>query len=158
MTDLPSPARVRLVTDPREEDELMAICRRLHAENGLFTMCEDKVRAKLRTAFDRTGGLIGVIGAPGSIEAMLCMEIGQLWYSNDYFLNELWNYVLPEYRRSSNAKDLVAFGKDCGARMGLTFMIGILSNIRTEAKVRFYERSLGAPSGAFWVYGAHGNA
>ena len=33
-------------------------------------------------------------------------------------------------------------------------MIGVLSNHRTEAKVRLYERQFGKPSGAFFLYNA----
>ena len=36
----------------------------------------------------------------------------------------------------------------------IPLLIGVLSNKRTEGKIRLYERQLGKPSGAFFLYGA----
>lgn len=144
--------RVRLATHD-DEDELVAQCRRLHEENGLMEMSERKVRDMLRRSFDRMGGIIGVIGKPGEIEASIALSIGQIWYSDEWFLEELFNHVLPEYRRSTNARDLIVFAKNCADEIGLPLLIGVLSNDRTAAKVRLYERQLGTPSGAFFLCG-----
>jgi GNAT superfamily N-acetyltransferase len=144
--------RVRLATW-EDEHELLALCQRLHDENGLYEMSPEKVRNMLYRAFNRQGGIIGVIGAPGHIEGAVCLMIGQTWYSDEWFLDELFNYVLPEHRRSNNAKDLINFAQWCADDCGLRLLIGVLSNTRTEAKVRLYERQLGKAAGAFFVYG-----
>ena len=145
------PERVR-IADKSDEEELMAICRELHQENGLFAMNEDKVRDMLYRSFDRQGGIVGVIGAPGGIEGLICMIMSTFWYSNDPHWEELFSFVLPQYRRSTNAKDLIEFAKWCADGTGFPLVIGILSNERTESKVRLYQRQLDKPIGAFFKY------
>lgn len=152
-----NPDNVR-IADADDEDELMQICRFLAGENGLFPLSEDKVRNALKSALigpvESRKGIVGVVGKSGSIEGCIYLELGQLWYSDDYTLSELWNYVLPQYRSSSNSVDLIAFAKHFADRVGVPLLIGVLSNQRTQAKVRLYRRALGEPSGAFFTYRA----
>lgn len=143
-------SRIRFA-DQGDEDEIMSMCLRLHDENGLFPMSKDRVRAMLRRYYEKSGGILAVIGETGSIEASLCLTVDQFWYSDAWFLSERWNYVLPEYRKSTNAKDLIRFAESKSAESGLPLVIGVLSNERTEAKVELYKRSLGKPAGAYWV-------
>ena len=56
MTVHVSPVR-RATAD--DADELMEICRALHAENGLFAMNEQKVRDMLNRAFTNQGAIVG---------------------------------------------------------------------------------------------------
>jgi hypothetical protein len=145
--------RVRLAK-PQDEDEIFAICKLLHSENGLFPMSEEAVRGRIRECTEQRGGIIGVIGVPGQIEAIICLILNKFWYTDAWSLDEQFAYVLPNHRRSSNAKELIVFGKACAEQIGLPLVIGVLSNERTEAKVRLYERQLGAPAGAFFLVGA----
>lgn len=145
--------RVRFA-EPCDFDDLMALCCALHEENGLFEMSRDRVREMLMKHFDMTGGMIGVIGPPGAIEGAIVMHMSQMWYSDDWLLEELFSYVRPEFRRSSNATDLIEFAKGCAERIGVPLLIGIISNTRTEAKVGLYRRRLGSPAGAFFVANA----
>jgi hypothetical protein len=80
------------------------------------------------------------------------MLISSFWYSDEYCLEELFSYVRPEFRRSSNAKDLVEFGKRCSKEIGIPLVIGVVSNIRTQAKVSLYKRQLSDPVGAYFAY------
>lgn len=144
-------ARVRLAT-PQDEEEILGICHRLHAENGLMPLCDRKMREVLNEAFEAKGGIIGVIGAPGKIEGCILLRIGQMWYSDEWCLDELFNFVLPEYRRSRNALELVEFAKTCAERLHIPLFIGIISNERTASKVKLYERRLKKPAGAFFIY------
>ncbi len=130
----------------------MEMCRLLHEENGLFRMNEDRVRERLRLAFQRKGGILGVIGDPGSIEAMIYMLLCQPWYNDEWHLEELFSYCRPEFRRSNNAKLLIAFAKRCALELNVELVIGIISNTRTEQKVRLYERQFQKPAGAFFVF------
>jgi hypothetical protein len=136
-----------------DEDEIMALCQELHSENGLFPMSEQRVREMLRRCWDRKGGLMGLIGAPGAIEAMMLLLISSYWYTDQWHLEELFSYVRPSARRSTHAKTLVAWAKRASDEIGIPLVIGILSNTRTEAKVRLYRRQLQDPAGAFFVYG-----
>lgn len=158
MTSTTASPRVRLA-EPRHIDAVMDLCRDLHAENGLFEMNEDRVRAMLRTYFDGTGGVIGVIdndGGGGVLEGAIVMRMSTMWYSDRTFLEELFSYVRPQFRRSQNAKDLIEFAKSCARSIGVPLLIGIISNHRTAAKVELYRRRLGAPVGALFV--AHPSA
>lgn len=149
------PSRVRLA-DARDEDELLDLCRSLHAENGMFPMSEPKVSQILRAALEGPiafrRGLIGVIGPRHGIEGAIFLEVGSNWYSTQLYLNEMFNYVLPQYRNSTNSADLIAFAKQMSDQFQVALLIGVLSTIRTEAKIRHYRRQLGEPIGAFFVH------
>jgi hypothetical protein len=147
MTDTP----IRLATGA-DEAELMTICRELHEENGLFEMVEDRVRAMLRKAFNKEGGLVGVIGPPGAVEALMFLLISNAWYSDRWHLEELFSYVRPAHRKTTHARRLVEWGKHMADEVHLPAIIGIISSKRTEAKVRLYQRFLGNPTGAFFLY------
>lgn len=144
-------SKVRVAT-PGDEEGLMALCRLLHAENGLFPMDEDLVREMLWRAFDRQGGTIGVIGPRDALQGMIAIMISRFWYSKQPYLEELFNFVHPEHRRSAHAKALIAFSRRCADEIGIPLLIGVVSNLRTEAKVKLYERQLGKPAGAFFLY------
>lgn len=146
------PNRVRQA-DVGDEEELIGLCRALHDENALFPMSERKVRDILRRAFDRNGGVIGVVGK-GRIEGAICLTLSTQWYADEWYIEELFNYVYPEFRRSSNARDLIAFAKMVSGELELPLLIGVLSNTRTAAKVRMYQHQLGKPAGAFFLHGA----
>lgn len=148
MTDTPS---VR-IADASDEEEIMGLCRLLHAENGLFDMQESKVRDVLRMAFAKKGGMCGVIGKPGAIEAVIYLLISQFWYSGDWHLEELFSFVHPDHRRSKNSDFLVEKAKEWSTTLNLPLVIGIVSNDRVLPKVRLYRKRLGNPSGAFFVY------
>lgn len=129
----------------------MEICRLLYSENAIFEIDDDKVRDFLRRGITNNGALIGVIGEPGHIEGAIYLFIGEFWYSHEKHLEEFFNYVRPEHRRSKHAQKLIEFAKNLSDAT-LPLVIGVLSNERTEAKVRLYERQLGKSCGAFFVF------
>jgi hypothetical protein len=144
---------VRLATK-QDEDQLMDLCRALHEDNGLFTFDADMVRGMLYRAFNREGGLIGVIDGDNEIAAGIFMLISNFWYSQDNHLEELFSFVRPTYRKSRNHFDeLSEFAERCSKQIGIPLIIGILTNKRMEAKVRLYRRKFGLPAGAFFVVG-----
>lgn len=145
------PGRVH-IGERKDEEELMALCRQLASENGMFAVNEDKVRAMLRKAFDRQGGILGVIGEPGKIEAMIYLHVISFWYSDKPVLEELFAYVGPKYRKSKNAVELMQFAKFCADDINLPLFIGVISNERTAGKVRLYQRQFATPVGNFFVY------
>ncbi len=149
------PTRVRLA-DANDENELMALTQLLHGEIGIFAFSEHKIRDLLRGALqgpvERRRGVIGVIGAPGHIEGAIYLELTSAYYSDEFCLQELFNYVLPPARKTSASRDLIAFAKSISDRFGLPLLIGVLTNERTEAKVRLYRKQLGEPVGAFFAH------
>lgn len=143
--------QVRIAT-PDDDDEIMDLCRALHAENGLFTLNENKIRGYFQQSHARKGAFVGVIGPKGKIEASTCLLITDSYYTDDWHLTELWCHVGEKYRNSRNAEALIEFGKSCSDRIGIPLVIGIISNDRVRQKVRLYRRMLGYPAGAFFVY------
>jgi hypothetical protein len=145
------PGRVR-IAEQKDEEELMTLCRNLSSENAMFEVNDDKVRAMLRKAFNREGGVLGAIGEPGKIEGMIYMLVSTFWYSDQPHLEELFAYVVPEYRKSKNAVELMKFAKWCSDQSGFPLVIGVISNERTEGKVRLYQRQFSKPIGNFFWY------
>lgn len=137
---------------PADAPELMEMCQALHAENAMFSMNEEKVTAMLEKAFNKQGAIIGALGPTGSIEGAIFMLISSFWYTSDFCLEELFSYVRPEFRRSTNAKELINFGKRCSEELGIPLVIGVVSNERTKAKVGLYQRQLSDPCGAYFLH------
>lgn len=152
-------ARVRLAVRG-DEEELLDMCRQMAEENAQLPMCERKVLAAIRDLFEAMetkniehgGGIIGVIGEPRKIEAMIFLDIGQIWYSDQWLLQESACYVLPQYRKSSNAKDLLEFAKNCSEHLGLALFSSMVSTDHTEEKIRLFERRLGKRVGAIFIH------
>lgn len=136
-----------------EENDLVDVCRELHTENGLFSFSEDKVREMLRRSFDQKLAMVGVIGPPGKIEACACLLITQFYYSEDWHIEELWNFVRAPYRRSEHARAMVEWAQEMADRLDIKLIMGVASNHRTAGKIRLYRRFFGEePQGAFFCY------
>jgi len=142
--------RVRIAA-PEDEADVHAFLKMMHEENGIFEWDDEKTREFIARATSRRYGVIGVIEGETGLEGMICLVPDQLWYSSDWFLNEVFNFVHPDFRRSTRAKGLIAFAKNISDEMGLPLILGVVSNYRTEAKVKLYERQF-PKAGAFFMY------
>jgi hypothetical protein len=143
---------------PQDEDALIEQCHLLHSENGLFKidsgLVRDLVHCSIHGSPSQTFphlAMIGVIGEPGQLQGSICLRIAQVYYSREFLLEELWNFVHPDFRKSNNARNLIRYAKQCADALPLPLFISIVSNTRTEAKVRLYEREL-KKMGAYFVY------
>jgi GNAT superfamily N-acetyltransferase len=153
---------VRLAT-PEDEDALLDLALRAWHENGVMDINEDKMRGMIRPALYLWQGLCGVIGEPGEkIEGAVLLRVSQMWYSDSWLLEEKAVFVDPDFRKVGggrsnqsvgHARRLVEFCKEAADKLGVPLLIGVLSNTRTKAKVRLYERQFGEPAGAFFLYG-----
>jgi hypothetical protein len=146
--------------DPSDEKALMAMCRRLHAENGLFSFSDRKVRTLIQQSFDMTAPyILGVIGPKnpkdGDLQASICCMITDFYYTDDIHLAELWNFVERPFRRSHNAKALIEYAKQIAKDQKLPFFTGIITNQQMAGKVRLYQQMLDNPVGAFFLWNAH---
>jgi hypothetical protein len=132
----------------------------MHAECGFRPLDIECARATFARAFDRKGGILAVIGAPGNIRAMLCLQITHAWYTKDNHIEELFCWVHPEHRHSDYGKLLGDYAKKCSdeisaaAGIKVPLVMGVLTNVRVAAKVRLYQRLFGRPAGATFVYNA----
>jgi GNAT superfamily N-acetyltransferase len=88
------------------------------------------------------------------------LRIGSMWYSDHEVLEEKAIFIHPDYRnaKGGRARRLCEFSKQVADALGVPLIIGVLSNHRTKAKVRLYERQFGEPSGAFFLYNARTGA
>lgn len=154
---------VRLAT-PDDEDDVICVARSVHEENAPkgvdgaeIDFDELAVREKVRRSFEpcsnRDGVWVGLIGERGYPEGAVLLEVCRFWYSRTgFFLSEHFIHVLPQYRRSNNAKALLEFSKRAAKSLSLPLYIGIMTDQRAAPKVRLYERALGKPYGAYFAY------
>lgn len=145
------PVRVAV---PSDEAAIMRLCRLLHAENGMFELDERRVRSVLHRAFNADRAIIGVIGEGDEMKGCVALYVGKAWYSGQDCLEELFNFVAPLYRREPCAISLIEFAKTVSDKLQIPLMIGVISNIRTAAKIRLYSRRL-KPAGAFFSHNEH---
>lgn len=143
---------VRFATQGDEEAVFKLLCI-AEEENALFPMSPHKVREFIKRATEKQGGIIGVIDGPNGIEASSGLVIEQAWYTDEWSIGERWNFVHPAHRQSTHVQKLILFTKWVTEQMNLTLDIGILSNKRTEAKIRLYKRHF-EYMGAFFTYKA----
>jgi GNAT superfamily N-acetyltransferase len=153
------PSEIR-VASPADKVEVWRLFLQAHKENGLFTLAPEKVGYYIdRALFPETihpmdtgpRGVIGVIGEVGTLEGLAYVSIGSLWYTHDRHVNDVLVYVDPECRRSNHAKALIEWLRVQADTTGLPLMAGVVSNVKTESKVRLYERML-PKVGSFFFY------
>lgn len=142
--------QVRLAV-PSDADDIMDLLALMHEENGLFEMDYDAVREMVLNVLSGKNGIIGVIDGEEGLEAAVCLVIDKLWYSKTWCLNDVFNFVAPKYRRSTRAKSLISFAKSYSDQVGIPLLMGIVSNVRTEAKIKLLERQM-KKAGAFFIY------
>ena len=144
-------------------DEIMRLAAQATEENAFVIPDTFKLLQAIYPALERKTGIVGVIGNPGSpIEGAVVLQMGEVWYSTELVLEEKAIYVDPAYRATGNrsnhaighARKLAEFAKYVSEQMGMPLAVGVLSNHRTEAKVRFYKRIFGEPAGVFFLYNA----
>lgn len=143
--------KVRVATLYDLED-LLRMGHELHAENGIMPLDENLIKKGAMDAINGKASVIAVIGKPGRIEGAIHLAFQQFWYTADIHLSELWAYVRPQYRKSRHAHALIEFAKHMAIQFKVPLFIGVVSNERTEQKVRMYRRKLGAPAGAYFLF------
>jgi hypothetical protein len=145
------------IGEPEDVHPMMDMALKACDENGFVDPNPQKLLAEIWPALNLDNGLIGIIqGENGKLEAAILLRITTMWYSDAQVLEERAIFVDPECRsaKGGRARRLCEFSKRAAAELGLPLLIGVLSNHRTEAKVRLYERQFGKPSGAFFLYNA----
>jgi hypothetical protein len=137
---------------PTDRSTILNILEQNHGENGQFGLSMRKVEGMVDKAFSNDGCIIGTVGHGSNIEGIIMLLIAQFWYTDDWCLEEIINYVLPEHRRSTHAKDMIAFAKRCSDEIKIPLVIGVVSNERTKAKIELYRRQLGDPVGGYFIH------
>ena len=155
MTDVPDPV-VRTGT-PSDMDGIMALTLACHKENGFVEADIPDMANNVWAALTLQQGIAGVIGGNGApYEGSIVLRIGRVTGCRADVLEEKYLFVNPSYRsgKLGRAGMLADFAKQVSDTTGVPLLIGVLSNTRTEAKIRMYERKFGKPAGAFFLYNA----
>lgn len=134
-----------------DEDAIFSLCIDLCEEGQLFEMDSDTVRDIIRGCTAGYGGIIGVIEGKNELEGVICLSTDKYWYAKDWFLGEVFNFVPAKYRKSTRAKSLLGFAKKCSDDLRIPLVVGIVSNNKTEPKIKLLERQL-PKAGAFFMY------
>lgn len=151
--------------DARDEAEIWRLFRLAHLENGLFHLSEPKVQFYLDRVLHPEmfpekdmgpRGIIGVIGPHGALQAMIMLILGSVWYSDEITMDDALSFVDPKCRQSLHAKALIKFAKHIvdgirEAHSDFRMTLGVVSTIRTAAKIRLYSQQL-MPVGVFFAY------
>ena len=159
-----SPSIVRCAT-PVDESEIWVLLRQMHREVGLFPLSEGKVQSFLTRVLHPetiapgdTGprGIIGVIGGSTYLEGIIMLILSPLWYSDQIALQDCVNFVREECRQSEHAKALIGYSKNMTdeirkAHPEFRLMVGVVSTVRTQPKVRLYRRQM-VECGSFFLY------
>lgn len=139
---------------PDDWTDLITLCMQLHEENGQDDVDWDIVEADILRGINKDHAMIGVIGPVGKIEGACLLTLAKHWYGKTPFLEERFLFVRPEFRRTGNAQALLQFARNSAKKLKVKLLIGVISNDRTEAKLRLYSRKLGKPIGGFfWIEG-----
>lgn len=144
------------VAGPQDFHGIMELGKLVWKENGVFNMNYQKAEEALLPLLFKDGGIVGIIGPSDKPEAAVMLRIANFWYADTQFLEEMCVFVHPDYRsaKGGRARQLVEFAKRVADDIGMPLMIGVLSNTRTEAKMKLYERQFGNPSGVYFLYNA----
>lgn len=154
MTAKKEDLQIRLAT-PDDVHTIMKLAILGCEEAGISNLNQMMLLEDVWPALNVDGGLVGVIGKPGGeIEGFVLLRTGTRWYSNNLIIEEKLIFVHPDYRnaKGGRARRLCEFSQKAADALGLPLIIGVLSDIRTEAKIRMYERQFGKQTGAYWVY------
>lgn len=153
------PSRVRTATR-RDEDELIALCRREHLETGGKGFSVERVRSIMHRAFFGANepAVIGITGT-ARIEGSVGIIVEHPWNEDMPFLRVLWHYVLPEYRReTTHGRDMLAFAQRLSEPdpigFGMPLVMQLPRHYKTEGQARLYRRHFGEPASQTWMCSA----
>ncbi len=147
---------IRLGT-PADLDEVMRLAFMACEDNGFLDYSPALLAQEIWPALLQDHGLFAIIGPPGgAIEGFVLLRIGKMFYSERICLEEKCLWVHPDFRtaKGGRARRLLEFTKTTADSLGIPLIIGIMSTKRAAGKVKLYERLFGAPTGAFFLYGA----
>lgn len=117
----------------------------------------DKILQHVQFGTRREGGIVGVIEEDDRIVACTVLAPAQPAWSKIYYLQEIFNVVHRDYRRSRHGQDLIEFGNWCADDMtrGFGYPVHLVVHVNTlhnvRKKLRFYRRWM-TQIGATFIY------
>ena len=141
---------------PDDVHRMMELALAACEENGLSRPNPTKLLSEIWSSLNLHHGIVGIIGdIDKPLEAAILLRVESLWYTDELSVVERAIFVNPEFRQAKGgrAARCCEFATSVAKKLGVPLVIGIISNQRTEAKKRLYERSFGPPVGHYWVVG-----
>lgn len=154
MTNKPQNVRPATVEDSDSLYDMLCIA---YKENAPYRFSEKKVRHMIAEGACDKVVIIGVIdGTRNDIAGSIGAMFSQWWYTEDWHIEECWNFVREEYRSFNGMKHAPSYGSNLidyvkwiSEQMVMPAHIGILTADRLEAKERLYSRKLERVGSAF---------
>ena len=133
-----------------------------HADNGLWSFSPTKVCDLINRAVSAKKTIkhpvIGIIeNDEGLIVAMTCFQLESYWYTDEWHISELFNWVHPQHRKSTYVHELMEFQKkftdDMTKLTGkkIALVTGVMSTKRLEEKMHLFGRKY-PQVGAIYAY------
>jgi N-acetylglutamate synthase-like GNAT family acetyltransferase len=146
------PANIRFGV-PSDENAILDLMRAAYKEQPVFPLNEDKMRDRIKECLKLKNGFMAVTtDDKGGPVGYLIATVSSFWYTDSHMVEELSNFVHPDYRTSgSRGKHLIEFAKWFAEQMDLPLIFSILSTQRLAAKTRLYQRQ-GTLAGAVFVH------
>jgi len=145
------PPEVTLAT-PADFHELFDVCMENYRENGIYSLNHEKVASWILMGCNQDNSVIGIVRGEHRIEAAIALYLSNMWYSDDRYIEEIFNFVRPEFRTTTHAQHLIRFAKWFAESLKLPLLIGIMTTTRLAAKERLYARQL-PKIGALYLHG-----
>lgn len=145
---------VRVAT-PEDLEGCMSLFVQANDENGIERMAPEKLLNIVWPSLHQDGGIVGVIGEPGTEpQGVVLLRVETLWYSDSPVISEKLIFVHHNYRsaKGGRAGKLCDFCKKVADELEMPLIVGVISNERTKGKVKMFERHLGEPIGAYFLY------
>jgi hypothetical protein len=144
------PASVRFA-GPEDEDAILARLLEDVAENAshIGEPSADQIMKHIRAGTRRNGGVVGVIDGDDGKPAAVCILIpAQWWWSEDWYLWEIANYVHPDYRQTRHIDDLLNFERWLSDEWSVQYghrvylLTGVMATKRLRSKVLLFWQRL----------------
>lgn len=114
----------------------------MHADNGLCAMSPSKVMDLLHRVCrgGQPPAAIAIIEGPERIEAAICLDAMQHWYSDDWFWVDRFIYVHPLHRKSRRVFTLLRFAEWWHQQTGAPVVLTIETQHDVARKAKLYSR------------------
>lgn len=158
------PKNVRWAT-PDDMENIFKLVMADLAENAQLVAPIDEVKVlrTIKLSIVGEGGFKGwscvIDGPQGKPVAIGLIIPAQWWWSNQWFWQEVVNYVHPDHRKSHHLADLIEFERWAADRFSKNFgyrtfmFFGVLGWKRVRSKIMLYRRKL-SMNGACFLYPA----
>lgn len=150
MTERPQNIRFGV---PADENVIIELMDAAFEEQPIFPLNKAKMRDRVRECLTLKSGFVALTtNDDGKPVGYLLAIVSAFWYTDAHIVEELSNFVHPDYRTSgSRGRHLIEFAKWFAEQMDLPLIFSILSTQRLAAKTRLYQRQ-GKLAGAVFIH------